>query len=70
MVARVAETNDPKEACIGRIFHWSEDGSDIGGVIETYRDENVRGNVVRVRHDSDEVVLVSALGKVLDNITT
>jgi hypothetical protein len=70
MVARVAETSDPKEACIGRIFHWDEDGSDIGGTVESYRDETVRGDVIRVRHDSDEKVLVATLGKVLDNITT
>lgn len=70
MVARVATSVDFKEPCIGRTFHWSQDGSQIGGAVETYRDEAVRGDVVRVRHDVDEVVLYSAAGALLSNITT
>ena len=69
MVARVAETNDIREPCLGRIFHWGEDGSEIGGMIETYRDETVRGDVVRVRHDVDEVVFYVEAGHLLSNIT-
>ena len=56
MVCRVAESNDISEPCVGRIVHWGEDGSSIGGTVETYRDESVRSNVVRVRHDVDELI--------------
>src|SRR5690606_12564624 len=42
MICRVAETNDFQEPCIGRTFHWGEDGSEVGGTVETYRDETVR----------------------------
>lgn len=70
MVAKVATTSDPREPCIGRTFHWSEDGSSVGGTVETYRDEKVRGDVVRVRHDVDEVILYAEAGHLLENVTT
>lgn len=53
-VGRIAETNDVAEPCLGRTFHWSADGSSIGGTIETYRDETKRSDVVRVRMETDE----------------
>jgi len=70
MVCRIATSSDMAEPCIGRTFHWSEDGSSIGGTVEVYRDEIVRGNIVRVRHDADEVVLYPQAGHLLSNITT
>jgi len=70
MVCRVAETADAKEPCIARTFHWSEDGSDVGGTIEQYRDEAVRGDVIRARHDVDEVVMYVEAGYLLSNVTT
>jgi hypothetical protein len=70
MVCKVAESDDFREPCIGRTFHWGEDGSEIGGLIETYREETVRGSIVRVRHDVDEVVLYAAAGHLLSNVTT
>jgi hypothetical protein len=70
MVCRIATGNDMREACIGRTFHWSNDGSSIGGTVESYRDEVIRGNVIRVRHDVDEVVLYPQAGHLLSNVTT
>lgn len=70
MVCRVGVTADPQEACLGRTFHWGEDGSDIGGTVETYRDEPIRGDVVRVRHQVDELVLITQCGHLLWNVTT
>ena len=69
MVARVAETQDHREPCIGRTFHWGEDGSTIGGTVETYRDENIRSDIVRNRLDVDEKRLVIESGHLLTNIT-
>lgn len=70
MVCRIATSPDMREPCIGRTFHWGEDGSSIGGSVETYRDEIIRGNVVRVRHDVDEVLLYKEAGHLLSNVTT
>lgn len=68
MVARVATSNDFREPCLGRTFHWGADGSNIGGTVETYRDENVRSNIVRVRHEVDEIVLYTEMGHLLTNL--
>ena len=70
MVCRVATSSDMAEPCVGRIFHWSEDGSSMGGTVESYRDENIRANIIRVRHDVDELVLYPQAGHLLSNITT
>jgi len=70
MVAKIATGADFREPCLGRTFHWSADGSSIGGTVEQYRDEAVRSDIYRVRHDVDEVVLYPAAGHLLSNITT
>jgi len=70
MVARIATTSDFKEPCIGRTFHWAADGSQPMGIIETYRDEPVRSDIVRHRHDVDELLLYAEAGHLLSNITT
>lgn len=59
------DSQDFKSPCIGRTFHWSADGSSIGGTVESYRDETVRGDVVRVRQDTDEQILYSQMGYVM-----
>jgi hypothetical protein len=70
MVCKIATSSDMREPCIGRTFHWSADGSSLGGTVESYRDETVRGNVIRVRHDVDEVILYPEAGHLLSNVTT
>jgi hypothetical protein len=69
MICRICSTNDIAEPGLGRTFHWSEDGSTIGGTIESYRDETVRGDVIRARHQVDEKVLYAEAGQLLYNIT-
>lgn len=69
-IGRVATTQDFREPCVGRIFHWSADGSEERGLVETYRDETVRADIVRVRHDVDEVEILTACGGLLGNVTT
>ena len=69
MVAKTADTSDIREPCVGRIIHWQEDGSEIDGRVETYRDETIRSDVVRVRHDVDEKVLYTEAAGLLSNIT-
>lgn len=70
MLARVCTSQDMREPGLGRIFHWAQDGSQPGGTVETYRDETIRGDVVRVRHDVDEVVLYTEAAHLLSNVTT
>ena len=56
-------TDDPDISvpCIGRTFFWVEESGDgeANTVVETYRDETRRADIVRVRHDSDERLLAS-----------
>ena len=70
MVCKIASGPDMRDPCIGRTFHWSQDGSSIGGTVESYRDEIVRGDVIRVRHQVAEVVLYPEAGHLLSNVTT
>lgn len=53
-VGYIPETDDVAEPGLGRTFHWSADGSNIGAVVETYRDETKRCDVVRARMETDE----------------
>lgn len=70
MLAVIATSNDITEPVVGRTFHWSEDGSEIGGTFETYREEETRSDIVRVRHDVDEIVLHVQAAHLLSNVTT
>lgn len=47
-------TIDVREPCFMRTIHWGEDGSAIGGMVESYRDESRRSNMIRARMDTDE----------------
>jgi hypothetical protein len=69
MICKVPVSQDFREPAIGRTFHWSEDGSNIGGTFESYREEQTRSDVVRVRHDVDEIITYINAGHLLSNIT-
>jgi hypothetical protein len=49
-----------------RTFHYGADGSSIGGVLESYADNERRGEIVRCRMDTDEKVVY---GKCSQTIT-
>lgn len=70
MVAKVAETNTIEEPCIARTIHWGADGSTIGGTIERYYEDTVRGDVIRVRHETQERVMYLEMAQLFDNVTT
>lgn len=40
--------------CFGRTIHWAQDGSRIGGLMESYRPEGARYSVVRCRMETAE----------------
>ncbi len=69
MVFKAASSNDIREACLGRTFHYGGDGSQQEGMVETYRDEAVRADIIRVRHDVDEKILYPEVGQLLKNIS-
>lgn len=54
----VPETEDPEEPCVGRTLVWSEDGAEL--TVEMYREENRRGDIVRVRQNTSEKLLQTA----------
>ncbi len=68
MLARLARTTNPEEPCLARTIHWSEDGSQIGGTIEMYYEDSSRGDVVRVRHETEEKIFYKALGHLFTNV--
>lgn len=70
MVTKTADTQSIKEPALGNTIHWSADGSQIGGTIESYYEERSRGSVVRCRHEVEEKLRYAAMGQLLDNITT
>jgi len=70
LVTRLCQTNDIREPGLGRTFHWDADGSQVGGAFETYREESIRGDVVRVRHQVGEKLILPAGAELLSNITT
>jgi len=59
LLAKVATSQDFKEGCLGRTFHWEADGSSPNGTVESYRDESRRSNIIRVRMDTDEQVILN-----------
>lgn len=69
MVCKLADSDMIEEPCLGRTFHWAGDGSQPGGLVETYYEESSRGDVVRVRHDVHEKLVYDELGDLLSNIT-
>lgn len=68
-VGRIATTDDIAEPCVGRTFDWRADGGMVEGTIESYRDEDVRGEKIRVRHDVQEKLLVTECWELITGVT-
>lgn len=69
-VARIPTSNDIREPGLGRTFHWGEDGSQIGGLVESYRDEPKRSDIIRVRNDTHEKVLMSQAAVLITGVSS
>jgi hypothetical protein len=74
-LGRVAETEDPQEPCFARNFIWTGDGPGAAGtdeelavVVEEYREEKVRGSVIRARNDRQIVVMYPQAGYLITNL--
>jgi hypothetical protein len=63
-----ADSNDIRKPCVGRTFHWSQDGSSIGGTVESYRDETVRADIIRVRHQVGEKILYPEAARIITGV--
>lgn len=61
MLTITANSEDYTDPCIGRTFRWDEEsgGGEGGTIVEQYRSEPNRSDIFRVRHDSDERLLMS-----------
>lgn len=57
-----------REPVFGRTFLWVEDAADIL-VTESYREEQTRSEIIRVRHNVDEAIIFTGANYVLTNIT-
>jgi len=70
VLLRVPMMNDIREPGFGRTFHWGEDGSRIGGTVESYYQTETRSDVIRVRMETDERVIYPELIQIIDNLVT
>lgn len=75
MVCRVATTDDPSEVCIGRTVLWNGDGAGAAGteqalalLTEEYREEGVRGSVIRGRNWRGLKIMFAKCGHRLTNV--
>lgn len=69
MVCRLAKTSMIEEPCVGRTFHYVGDESVVDGLVESYYSDEVRGDVIRSRHDVHEKIIYPETGHLLSNIT-
>ena len=73
-VTKIATSQDMMEPCIGRCFHWTGDNktgsndSGIDGYVETYREEQIRSEVIRARHNTDEKILYKDLACLISSV--
>lgn len=66
----MSDTTSPYDVGVGRVLHYSADGSAIGGTIETYRDSAKRGDVLRCRMEATPKIYYAECGYLLGGITT
>ena len=56
MVAVIATTDSLKDPAVGRTFLWVEDSPDLM-VSESYREEQTRSDIIRVRQNVAEKLI-------------
>lgn len=68
MICHIANGNDFRAPCIGRMFHWNGDGSSIDGTYESYEEPQTRGTVIRLRNQVQEKITYKECGHLLSGI--
>lgn len=63
-----AGNRDTRRPRLMNTFHWSEDGSQVGGTFETYRDEKTRGDIVRNRMETVEKIVYSNCAELITTV--
>lgn len=61
-------SNNPEMPSLFRQFHWGADGSQIGGVIESYEEARSRSVIHRCRHEVDEQQVVASMGQLITGV--
>lgn len=69
MLCVTSKVKDIKEPCVGRTFRWTKDCPQ-NVMVESYREEQTRSDVIRARQHTDEEVILVAAAYLLSNITT
>jgi hypothetical protein len=59
---------DLRDPCLGRSFLWTAD-SPQNLVVESYREDQTRSDIIRVRHNVDEAFVFAGAGYLIGNIT-
>ena len=68
-LCRIAKAGEGfKTPSFGRSFLWTPDSA-ANLVVETYREEQIRANIIRVRHHIDEAIVSVGSNYLLTNIT-
>jgi hypothetical protein len=57
-LVKIGAGEDVMEPCVGRTFLWTEDSPE-NPVVEQYREEDIRSDVFRCRHNTDEAYIQS-----------
>ena len=65
----VSNSKDLTTPCMGRTFLWTKDSPE-NTMVESYRDETVRSDIIRVRQHTDEEIILVGAAYLLGNITT
>lgn len=72
MLTITSDSDDMSEPCLGRTFVWDDEsgGGEGNTIVEQYRSEGNRSDIYRVRHDTDERLIMSytEAGAVQSNI--
>ena len=69
MLCVTSSGRDIKKPCVGRTFLWTKDSPE-NTMVESYRDEGVRSDIIRARQFTDEEIILVAAAYLLSNITT
>ncbi len=65
----VKETStDTKRPQFMRTIHWGNDGSQIGGTFESYREESSRSTIIRNRMETAEVIMYAEAAEVITSV--
>ncbi len=64
-ILHVATSNDLRKPCFGRTFAWAGDGANATGVMEEYREEQSRSQIIRCRSEFQAKVMYASAGYLL-----